>query len=643
MSTEIILGLMMLLPLFAALVNGTVGIYLPKRLIAILACSVVFAAFGLSLMLFFNFEAAEKITLFTILKIRETSINASFYLDALSIWMTMIITGVGALIHLFSTAYITEKEDYYKFFTYLNLFVFSMLLLVLGSNYFMLFFGWEGVGICSFLLIGFNYSDPETGFANSMAARKAFIMNRIGDVGLLVALFLLINQFGTLEYTDIYKIVSAKDFTVSGTFITSLTLSLFFAATGKSAQIPLLTWLPDAMAGPTPVSALIHAATMVTAGIFLIIRSNYLFELAPLTKDIIVYIGLLTSLYGAFSALRQNDIKKVLAYSTVSQLGLMFVALGTGAYTVALFHVTTHAFFKALLFLCAGSVIHALHHEQDIRNMGGLKKYLKITHITFLVGTLAISGFPLMSGFFSKDEILASAWTYNPVVFAFLIAVITMTSIYMFRLYFLVFHGSVKIDEDTQHHLKENPISMTLPLMLLAILSVFGGIINLPGLIFHGSAHWFDKYLTKGTEGLSAIHPHHPEASFTWGLMIAASALTIGILLWAYNTYARQMKTALPDAELKGWQKISASKLYLDEIYNFVFVKPIDRLAAYSYKSFEVGILIRSLRVFPKVFGFMGNVVSRLQQGFISSYIFWMLIGLICFIGYSIIILQFWN
>ena len=390
MSTEIILGLMMLLPLFAALINGTVGIYLPKRLIAILACSVVFAAFGLSLLLFFNFEAAEKITLFTILKIRETSINASFYLDALSIWMTMIITGVGALIHLFSTAYITEKEDYYKFFTYLNLFVFSMLLLVLGSNYFMLFFGWEGVGICSFLLIGFNYSDPETGFANSMAARKAFIMNRIGDVGLLVALFLLINQFGTLEYTDIYKIVSAKDFTVSATFITSLTLSLFFAATGKSAQIPLLTWLPDAMAGPTPVSALIHAATMVTAGIFLIIRSNYLFELAPLTKDIIVYIGLLTSLYGAFSALRQNDIKKVLAYSTVSQLGLMFVALGTGAYTVALFHVTTHAFFKALLFLCAGSVIHALHHEQDIRNMGGLKKYLKITHITFLVGTLAI-------------------------------------------------------------------------------------------------------------------------------------------------------------------------------------------------------------------------------------------------------------
>ena len=643
MSTELIIGLMMLMPLVAAIINGTIGNILPTKLIAILACSVVFAAFGLSLMLFFNFESAQKISLFTLLKIRETSINASFYVDALSVWMTMIITGVGALIHLFSTAYITEKEDYYKFFTYLNLFVFSMLLLVLGSNYFMLFFGWEGVGICSFLLIGFNYSDPETGFANSMAARKAFIMNRIGDMGLLVALFLFINQFGTLEYTEIYKMVSAEGFEVPSSFMIAITLSLFFAATGKSAQVPLLTWLPDAMAGPTPVSALIHAATMVTAGIFLIIRSNYLFELAPLTKDIIVYIGLITSLYGAFSAMRQNDIKKVLAYSTVSQLGLMFVALGTGAYTVALFHVTTHAFFKALLFLCAGSVIHAMHHEQDIRNMGGLKKYMKITHFTFLIGTLAITGFPLMSGFFSKDEIMASAWMYSPIVFALLIAVITMTSIYMFRLYFLVFHGTERMDEHSKHHLKENPIAMTLPLIFLAILSVFGGIINLPGLIFHGSAHWFDKYLNKGTDGLSAIHPHHPEAAFTWGLMIAASALTIGILLWAYNTYAKQLKTALPDSALKGWQKLSASKLYLDEIYNFLFVKPVDKLATSGYKYFEVAILLRSLRIFPRAFGFMGSTVSKFQQGFIGSYIFWMLIGLICFIGYSIIILQFWN
>jgi NADH-quinone oxidoreductase subunit L len=643
MSTGLILSLMMLMPLIAALINGSIGKYLPVKLIGFMATSVVFAAFGLSVMLFMNFVAAEKITLFTLLKIRETSINASFYVDALSIWMSMIITGVGALIHLFSTAYITEKDDFYKFFTYLNLFVFSMLLLVLGSNYFVLFFGWEGVGICSFLLIGFNYSDPETGFKNSMAARKAFIMNRIGDIGLLVALFLLINQFGTLEYSEIYKVVTAKDYEISGNFITALTLSLFFAATGKSAQIPLLTWLPDAMAGPTPVSALIHAATMVTAGIFLIIRSNYLFELAPLSKDIIVYIGLLTSIYGAFSAMRQNDIKKVLAYSTVSQLGLMFVALGTGAYTVALFHVTTHAFFKALLFLCAGSIIHALHHEQDIRNMGGLKKYMKITHLTFLLGTLAITGFPLMSGFFSKDEIMASAWMYSPIVFVLLIAVITMTSIYMFRLYFLVFHGTEKMDEHTKHHLKENPISMTLPLMILAILSVLGGIINLPGLIFHGSAHWFDKYLSKGTDGLSAIHPHHPDPAFTWGLMIAASALTIGILFWAYNTYARQLKTALSDSALKGWQKVSADKLYLDESYNFLFIKPIDNLAAFAYKFFELGTLLRSLRIFPKVFGFVGTVVAKLQQGFVGSYIFWMLIGLICFIGYSIIIIQFWN
>ncbi len=643
MSIEILLALMLALPFFAALINGTVGKILPVQIVGTLATTVVFISFLIALFLFFNFTEAKTVHYFTMLKYKETALNASFYIDALSIWMSMIITGIGTLIHLFSTAYITDKSDFYKFFTYLNLFIFSMLILVLGSNYFMLFFGWEGVGICSFLLIGFNYSDPEKGIANSLAARKAFIVNRIGDVGLLIALFMLINHFGSLEYTVIADAVQSKKVIVSTEFATLLTLLLFFAATGKSAQIPLFTWLPDAMAGPTPVSALIHAATMVTAGIFLVIRSNYLFELAPLTKDIIVYIGLFTSLYGAFVALRQNDIKKVMAYSTVSQLGLMFVALGTGAYTVALFHVTTHAFFKALLFLCAGSIIHAMSEEQDIRKMGNLKKYMPITHLTFLIGTLAITGFPLMSGFFSKDEIMASAWTYNPLVFVLMLISVAMTSIYMFRLYFMVFHGTFKSDEETRHHLHESPWAMTVPLIILAILSVIGGALNLPGLIFHDSAHWFGNYLTAGTEGLSKVHTHHPDAIFTWILMISASAMTLGIMAWAYITYAKHQKTALRDEELKGWQRLSNAKLYIDEIYATLFVKPVEWMASSGYKYLELGFFNEAVNSISKLFNTLGFYVVKLQKGILTSYIFWMIIGFICFIGYSIIILQPWN
>jgi NADH-quinone oxidoreductase subunit L len=634
---------MLALPLFATAINGSIGKYLPVKVVGTLATSVVFISFIIALSIFLNLKEAKTVFFFTMMSYKEININASFYVDALSIWMSMIITGIGSLIHLFSTAYITDKSDFYKFFTYLNLFIFSMLILVLGSNYFMLFFGWEGVGICSFLLIGFNFSDPEKGLINSLAARKAFIMNRIGDVGLLVALYMLINQFGSLEYTVIAAAVQADGFSISQEFIVGLTLCLFFAATGKSAQIPLFTWLPDAMAGPTPVSALIHAATMVTAGIFLIIRSNYLFELAPLTQHIIVYIGLLTSLYGAFVALRQNDIKKVLAYSTVSQLGLMFVALGTGAYTVALFHVTTHAFFKALLFLCAGSVIHGMSEEQDIRKMGNLKKYMPITHITFLIGTLAITGFPLLSGFFSKDEIMASAWSYNPVVFVLLFISVAMTSIYMFRLYFLVFHGTFKSDDEVKHHLHESPIAMTLPLIVLAVLSIFGGALNLPGLIFHNTAHWFGNFLTAGTDGLAKVHAHHPDATFTWILMIVASIMTLGIMAWAYNTYAKQQKLALEDSELKGWQLMSNAKLYIDEIYHVLFVKPTEWLASSGYKYLEMGVFNGAVNAVSNLFSFLGNNILRFQKGMLTGYIFWMLLGVICFIGYSIIILQFWN
>ena len=418
MGKDLLLLTLISLPLIGAAINGVFGKRMPKFFVGTLATLMVFTSFLLGLTLFRGLDKTTIVHLFQVAKFDDFTLDANFQLDSLSIWMTLIITGIGSLIHLFSMGYMSHDEGYHKFFTYLNLFIFSMLLLVLGSNYFVLFFGWEGVGICSYLLIGFHYNDAEKGIANSLAARKAFIMNRIGDAGLLFALFMMLNKFHTLEFVEIGKMITASPELYTG-IACAITLCLFLAATGKSAQIPLFTWLPDAMAGPTPVSALIHAATMVTAGIYLIVRSNFLFELAPTTKDIILVIGIATTVVAAFIAMRQNDIKKVLAYSTVSQLGLMFVALGMGAYTVALFHVTTHAFFKALLFLGSGSVIHAMSDEQDIRKMGGLSKLTPITHITFLIGTLAIAGFPFLSGFFSKDEILAHAWMSSPVIMEF--------------------------------------------------------------------------------------------------------------------------------------------------------------------------------------------------------------------------------
>ncbi|MEY3585229.1 MAG: hypothetical protein RLZZ243_293, partial [Bacteroidota bacterium] len=416
MGKDLLLLTLISLPLIGAAINGILGKKMPKLIVGSLATIMVFVSFLIGVTLFVGLDKTTIVHLFQVAKFDDFTLDANFQLDSLSIWMTLIITGIGSLIHLFSMGYMSHDEGYHKFFTYLNLFIFSMLLLVLGSNYFVLFFGWEGVGICSYLLIGFHYNDAEKGLANSLAARKAFIMNRIGDAGLLFALFMMLNKFHTLEFVEIGKMITASPELYTG-IAGAITLCLFLAATGKSAQIPLFTWLPDAMAGPTPVSALIHAATMVTAGIYLTVRSNFLFELAPTTKDIILVIGIATTIVAAFIAMRQNDIKKVLAYSTVSQLGLMFVALGMGAYTVALFHVTTHAFFKALLFLGSGSVIHAMSDEQDIRKMGGLSKLTPITHITFLIGTLAIAGFPFLSGFFSKDEILAHAWMSSPLVY----------------------------------------------------------------------------------------------------------------------------------------------------------------------------------------------------------------------------------
>ena len=642
MAKDLTLILILALPLIGFMINGTFGKKLPKVLVGGIATSVVFMAFILALILFNGLNGVQIVRLFEILKFDQININASFQIDALSIWMTLIITGIGSLIHLFSMGYMSHDPGYHKFFTYLNLFIFSMLLLVLGSNYFVLFFGWEGVGMCSYLLIGFHYNDAVKGKANSLAARKAFIMNRIGDAGLLLGLFMMLGQFGTLEFQKIGMALTAQPALQGGAMIL-ITLSLFIAATGKSAQIPLFTWLPDAMAGPTPVSALIHAATMVTAGIYLTVRSNFLFELAPVTKEIILYVGLATTLVAAFMALRQNDIKKVLAYSTVSQLGLMFVALGFGAYTVALFHVTTHAFFKALLFLGSGSVIHGMHEEQDIRKMGGLAKLMPITHFTFLVGTMAIAGIPLLSGFYSKDEILAQALHYNPAVYAVLVVAVTMTAIYMFRLYFLTFHGAFRGGDSLKAKVHESGLSMTFPLIVLAILSVFGGILNLPGLFFHGAAHWFDHYLSSGTFGLSEVHNAHLDFNTAIGLMIFASLIAIGVLFWALRNYVKKGSLAKSDDQMNAWEVLSAKKLYVDETYDLIFVQPLLKLSQFVATVFDIQILRNG------VYAIADNIVNtaaqtrKWQSGLLSSYLFWMVLGLILFISYYILKLTVWH
>ncbi len=629
MKIEQLVPLIILLPLIGGIINGVIGKRLPKMVVGSIATAVMFVSFFLALNVFFQLNEATTINLFTIIRLDDFSLFARLLVDDLSIWMTLIVTGIGSLIHLFSMGYMSHDKGYYKFFTYLNLFIFAMLILILGSNYFMLFFGWEGVGICSYLLIGFHYSDENKGLLNGLAARKAFIMNRIGDLGLLIGLFLLLATFGTLEYTE----VAAKlaELSPSNWMLFGITFCLFVGATGKSAQIPLFTWLPDAMAGPTPVSALIHAATMVTAGIFLVVRSNFLFELAPATQDIMLYVGLATSLVAAFIAMRQNDIKKVLAYSTVSQLGFIFVALGMGAYTAAIFHVTTHAFFKALLFLGSGSVIHAMSDEQDIRKMGGLKKFIPITHITFLIGTLAISGFPFLSGFFSKDEILAHALHHNPLIYGALAFSALLTAVYMFRLYFVVFHGEFRGSDHTKSHLHESPLNMTLPLIVLAVLSVIGGALNLPG------KHWFSHFLNHNVIGLDKIEELHVDTGSLITLMATASILTLVALIGAYSIYVKKKSLPVEDIQLKGWAKLSANKLYLDEIYNFLFVRPMESLSKLAHQLIEIVILNNLVLGAAKAIGKSGDLVKKIQTGRTEWYLLWMVFGIIGLVVYYLV------
>ena len=615
-------------PLIGFLLNGLLRNKLSKQMVGIIGCGSVLLSFIVSLWLFSRVNAAEPYIAhyFDFITVGKINIPFDFQIDQLSAIFLLIITGVGTLIHIYSTAYMHEEEPkhFARYFAYLNLFIFSMLLLVMGANYIIMFIGWEGVGLCSYLLIGFWFK--RTDYNN--AAKKAFIMNRIGDLGFLLAVFWLISKLGTADYHDVFANVSK----LTATDITGITLLLFVGAMGKSAQIPLYTWLPDAMAGPTPVSALIHAATMVTAGIYMIARSNILYTMAPATQGFVAVIGLLTAVVAATIALKQNDIKKVLAYSTVSQLGYMFLALGVGAYTGAVFHVMTHAFFKALLFLGAGSVIHAMGGEQDIRNMGGLKKYISVTHITFLLACLAIAGMPPFSGFFSKDEILAAAFESNGkggvVLWGVGVLTAIMTAFYMFRLYAMTFLGKFRGTHEQEHHLHESPKAMTIPLIILAILSVIGGWIGIPEVFMHGG-HRLQAFLAPVFAQSNALTEKHALSHATEYMLMGVSVgAALIALIYAWTKFSKYQKT---DTEETGLGKVLANKWYVDELYDAIIVKPILSIAKYFNNIFEKKGIDGFVNGVGKAVNYGSRQIRLLQTGQVGTYVLMMVLGILVF------------
>ncbi len=622
MKIELIL--IPLLPLAGFLLNGLLRNYLSKGLAGIIGSGTVLGSFILSIAAFMQVKAGNIaiVEYFDFIKTGSLHIPFAFQVDQLTAIFLLIITGVGFLIHLYSTAYMHDEKPHHfaRYFAYLNLFVFSMLLLVMGANFVVMFIGWEGVGLCSYLLIGFWFKKKEY----TKAATKAFVMNRIGDLAFLIALFMLINKLGSVTFTEIFTPEALSK--LSGFDITMITTLLFIGATGKSAQIPLYTWLPDAMAGPTPVSALIHAATMVTAGIYMIARSNLMYSMAPGTLNCIAIIGIATALLAASIALKQNDIKKVLAYSTVSQLGYMFLALGTGAYVAAVFHVMTHAFFKALLFLGSGSVIHAMGGEQDMRKMGGLSKYMKITHITFLIGCLAIAGIPGLSGFFSKDEILAGAFGTSPVLYVLGLIGALMTAFYMFRLYATTFCGSFRGTAEQKSHLHESPAAITIPLIVLAILSVIGGYVGIPEFLVHG-AHTLKDFLNpvfaQSATELEKLGHQHPSHSTEWALAGLSSLLVLIVVVLAWNRFSKK-----PDMdEAKGLGKLLQNKWYVDEIYDAVITKPLNRLSVFFSSVFEKNIVDGIVNGVGKLVSYGGRQLRWMQSGQTGAYILLMVLA----------------
>ncbi len=612
-----------LLPLLGFIINGLGRNVLPKSISGIIGSGSVLGSFIISLILFINKDfSINPIHYFDFINIDTLRIPFAFQVDQLSTLFLLIITGVGFLIHVYSTAYMHEekREHFARYFAYLNLFVFSMLLLVMGSNFVIMFIGWEGVGLCSYLLIGYWFKNIDY----TKAAKKAFVMNRIGDLGFLLAIFWIIQLFGTTSFYELFNPETGKVAILSAEnspAIIGITLLLFLGATGKSAQIPLFTWLPDAMAGPTPVSALIHAATMVTAGIYMIARSNVLYNLAPVTMGIIAVVGAATALLAASIALKQNDIKKVLAYSTVSQLGYMFLALGTGSYVAAVFHVMTHAFFKALLFLGSGSVIHAVSGQQDIRFMGGLRKKLPVTYITFLIGCIAIAGIPPLSGFFSKDAILLGAFVNDK--FLWVIGLITagLTAFYMFRLLFITFNGSFRGTEEQRAHIHESPAAMTIPLVILAILSVIGGFVGVPELFIEGG-EILKNFLSPVITSLP-LHVEHATEYMLIGITTGVAVIAILIAYFRFRNYKEEQPSAVG--------KLLENKWYVDELYNSIIVKPVNKIGAFAGRYLERGGIDALINGVGRLVHYGGRQMRWMQSGQVGNYILLMVISMVLF------------
>ena len=657
--------LIWLIPAFPAigfLINGLLGIRFPKTLTAWVACLSVIGSFAVSAIIFVQFlqmapesRVFEK-TVFDWIVSGDFKTTIGFRIDALSIIMCLIVSGVGSLIHIYSVGYMHDDPGFRRFFCYLNLFVFMMLTLVTGDNVLVMFVGWEGVGLCSYLLIGFWYEKDSA--AN--AGKKAFIVNRIGDFGFLLGVFTLVGYLGsqgiwTLKFSEL----QANAHLIGPGLATVITLLFFVGATGKSAQIPLYVWLPDAMEGPTPVSSLIHAATMVTAGVYMIARLNFLYVLAPTTLLVVTIVGLATAFFAATIGTAQYDIKRVLAYSTVSQLGYMFVGVGAGAYAAGVFHLMTHAFFKGLLFLAAGSVMHAMSGELDMRKMGGLRKKTPITYWTTFIACLAIAGVPGFSGFFSKDEILWMAFSKyhgSYAIWFWAIGAITagMTAFYMFRMFFSTFHGECRADEEVKHHIHESPKVMTVPLMILAVLSLIGGYVGVPALL--GGSNHIEKWLepvfghhaapaSAHAGGFNLISTAFASsggaegASHAMEMQLMIGAVIIGLLgiFIAWLFYVKNPNLPKKFVEkFHGLFTLVHNKYYVDELYGFIFVRGLLKFGKFCKDFFDEMIIDGIVNGVASLLGGIAGIIRRVQTGMVQGYAFAVILGAIVVIGYLI-------
>lgn len=651
-----------LIPLFPAIgfvVNGFLGKRLGKGFVSWVGPSAIGLSFLTSVSIFFELIGRPPSQRLFEKVIFDWVVSGPFHtvigyqVDPLSILMALIVTGVSFFIHIYSVGYMHDDPGFPRYFTFLNLFVFMMLNLILANNFLLMFVGWEGVGLCSYLLIGFWYEKDSA--AN--AGKKAFVVNRVGDFGFLLGMFLIFTSLGrhgiwTLDFTEVFANASKLDV---GT-VTAITILLFVGACGKSAQIPLYVWLPDAMEGPTPVSSLIHAATMVTAGVYMIARCNVLYSMAPISMTIVAIVGVATAIYTASIGFCQNDIKKVLAYSTISQLGYMFVGVGVGAYSAGIFHLMTHAFFKGLLFLGAGSIMHALSGELDMRKMGGLWKKIPITFWTFFIATLAIAGIPGLSGFFSKDEILWQAFSSShghPLLWLVAAVAAGMTAFYMFRALFMTFFGESRVDHQVAHHIHESPKIMTVPLMVLAVLSIAGGYVGIPHVL--GGANHIHEFLAPVVGG--AAEPEKAHAGITllsqaWasggeagghsaGLELLMMAASVAIALFgigiAYLFYVKN--PALPKRlaeRFSGLYRLVLNKYYVDEIYEVLFVNSLKGAGRALWKGFDELIIDGTVNGIAYFIGWLSSVMRRMQTGFVQNYAFSMIVGAVIVGAYYI-------